>query len=143
MKVVLIVLFLISPVLAVDFNRDIKPILSRNCFSCHGKDKQKGDLRLDNRKFASTVLKVEGNGNNLLLKKVFEKDPEEVMPPPKHGTLSNSDKILLKKWILEGAPYDKHWSFKPLKKIKVPQIKDEWISNDIDKFILQKLKNSV
>ena len=127
---------------AVDFNRDIKPVLSRKCFSCHNKDKQKGKLRLDVRDDAIKSL-VENKGKQPeILNRIFHKDSEEIMPPPEKGTLTDKEKNLIKQWVSEGANYDKHWAFIAPKKVSPPNIQDRWISNDIDKFILRKLNEN-
>lgn len=125
---------------AVDFNRDIKPVLSRKCFSCHNKDKQKGKLQLDERDAALKSLVGKNGETPEILKRIFHNDPDEIMPPPDKGTLTNSEKNLIKQWVSEGAKYDKHWAFIAPKKVSPPDLKDKWFSNDIDKFILKKLK---
>src|SRR5204863_847390 len=102
----------------IKFNRDVRPILSENCFNCHGPDKaaRKGKLRLDNSEGATAEIEgshavVPGNlEKSELVKRVSTKDPEEVMPPPKsEKKLSARQVAILKKWIEQGAKYDKHW----------------------------------
>ena len=123
---------------AVDFNSEIKPILSRKCFSCHSKDKQKGKLRLDVRGDALKSL-VENNGKQPeILNRIFHIDPDEIMPPPEKGILTDNEKNLVKQWVSEGAKYDTHWAFTAPQKVTPPDIQDKWVSNDIDKFILKK-----
>ncbi|NNE90256.1 MAG: DUF1553 domain-containing protein [Verrucomicrobiales bacterium] len=88
----------------VTFNRDVRPILSDNCFACHGFDEKerKADLRLDEP----------GADMDELLARVFSTDPDEVMPPPEHKkTLTDTEKATLEKWVEQGAKYEKHWSF--------------------------------
>ena len=142
MKYMLLTLTLLSSALAVDFNKDIKPILSRKCFSCHGQQKQKGKLRLDIRKSALKVLNKNDNGDIPLLSRINHSDPEEIMPPKDEGSLSAQEKKLLEEWINIKAPYGTHWSFIPPSPVSAPDIKDEWLSNDIDKFILAGMKTS-
>lgn len=126
---------------AVDFNKDIKPILSKKCFSCHGKSEQKGKLRLDIREYAlKKKAIVPGNPKDSeIVKKIFSTESDDVMPPPEKGTLKTEEKELLKKWIEEGANYDSHWAYNQLAKIPLPKIKSEWISNPIDSYVLNKL----
>ncbi|MCM8528142.1 MAG: DUF1553 domain-containing protein [Lentisphaeraceae bacterium] len=123
---------------AIDFNRDIKPVLARKCYSCHGPKKQKGKLRLDNRKDALKVL-TEIDGSIKLLSRINHQDPDEIMPPPEEGKLSIEEKKLLQQWLQEGARYQKHWSFEDIKQNFPQNIKNPWISNGIDSFILKKL----
>ena len=106
----------------VDFRRDILPLLSQNCFECHGPDARarKADLRLDNREDAlrggenGSVLSPVSPEKNLLLQRIQSTDPDHQMPPPDSGkTLSDHDKTLLATWITEGAPYATHWALLP------------------------------
>lgn len=101
----------------MEFNRDIRPILSDKCFHCHGFDPKtrKGDLRLDER--AAAVADghiVPGDAlKSLIIERVLSHDEDEVMPPPesKLGRLTESEIAKLKQWVNEGAEYQKHWSF--------------------------------
>jgi hypothetical protein len=100
----------------VEFNRDIRPILSDNCFACHGHDAshRKAKLRLDVREAAlAKEAFVPGKPEaSELVKRLFLTDPDEVMPPPdSHKTLSAEQKELLRRWVAEGAKYQNHWSF--------------------------------
>lgn len=101
----------------VSFSRDVLPILSDNCLSCHGQDEghRKADLRLDTREGAHDVIK---SGD--LIARIITDDPEEIMPPPKsHKPKLNGEQIgILKRWISEGAVWGKHWSFE--KPVKLP-----------------------
>lgn len=101
----------------VSFSRDVLPILSDNCLSCHGQDEghRKADLRLDTREGAQEAIK---SGN--LISRIVTDDPEEIMPPPKsHKPKLNSEQVgILKHWISEGAVWGKHWSFE--KPVKLP-----------------------
>ena len=138
----------------LDYNIDVKPILSDKCFACHGPDKakQKAGLRLDIAKFAYAGLpenkgKVAIDPGNPEGSEVFHRilsdDPKYRMPSPEsHHTLTATEKAILIKWIKDGAVYKQHWAFvKPIKS-KVPEIdEDDWtINNPIDNFILDKLK---
>ena len=129
------------------YNRDVRPILSDNCFACHGPDsaKRKGELRLDVRDAALAPAKsgdiaiVPGKTDaSVLITRIFSDDTDEVMPPPKaHKILSASQKEILKRWIAEGAEYEKHWAFIPVAPVPVPKIAGT--VNPIDAFVLARL----
>jgi hypothetical protein len=136
----------------IDFNFDIKPILSDRCFKCHGPDpnQRKADLRLDIEEKAYAALKenpdihaiVPGNPDQSeLVKRIFSSDPQYMMPPPESNlSLNDDEKYLLKKWVQQGAKYKKHWAFLPPEKTNPPEPSEKgWVRNDIDKFILAKL----
>jgi len=105
----------------LDFNRDIRPILSDNCFACHGPDTQKikGGLRLDSHEAALKPAKsgapaiVPGKPEkSALLQRINTKSAADLMPPPEaHKTLSAAQKDTLRRWIAEGANYSAHWAF--------------------------------
>jgi len=120
----------------IEFNRHIRPILSNNCFFCHGPDKEKreGDLRLDIREDAIEAFAfVPGNTEDgELLHRIFSDNPKEVMPEPKSNkSLTETEKFLLKRWIAEGAVYESHWSYNPVKRPT---------QNGIDEIVSQRLK---
>ncbi len=108
---------------AVEFNRDIRPILSDKCFRCHGLDRtaRKAGLRLDGFEEA-TALRKEGAAivpsqpaQSRLVQRIQNPDPHEVMPPPETGkSLTSEEKTLLERWIEEGARYEAHWAYLPL-----------------------------
>jgi len=109
----------------VEFNRDIRPILSDNCFACHGHDAshRKAKLRLDVREAAlAKEAFVPGKPEaSELVKRLSLTDPDEVMPPPdSHKKLSPEQKALLRRWIAEGAQYQNHWSYEVPVKAAVP-----------------------
>ena len=119
-----------SAAFAVDYSRDIKPILSENCFSCHGFDEKgrKGKLRLDVAESAyaerNGIFRIKPGdlANSEVWARIISTDPEEVMPPPKdHAPLTAAQKETLKAWILEGAKYSEHWAFVPPKKTPLPR----------------------
>lgn len=102
----------------ISFNRDIRPILSDNCFYCHGNDPshRKAKLRLDRREDAlqKNAFVAGKPEESELVKRLLTTDPDEVMPPPdSHKTLGKAQKDLLAQWIREGAHYEPHWSFAP------------------------------
>ena len=136
---------LAAPASDISFNRDIRPILSENCFYCHGQDgnKRKADLRLDSRDAAiAKNAFIPGNPDDSeLVKRLVSSDPDEIMPPPdSHRSLSDSQRALLRRWIAEGAPYEPHWAFVPPVRPPVPTVRNAaWARNPIDLFVLASL----
>ncbi|MCC7375327.1 MAG: PSD1 domain-containing protein [Verrucomicrobiales bacterium] len=129
----------------IRFNRDIRPILSENCFQCHGPDKatRKAKLRLDQREAAleSGALTAGTNGVSPLVRHLFATDPEEIMPPPaSHKTLKPQEKELLRRWVEGGAPYEAHWAYLPIERPPLPPALDgrPW-RHPIDAFIRARL----
>ena len=137
----------------IDFSRDIKPILSNNCFFCHGPDpaERKGGkdgLRLDTEAGAvadqgGTFAIVKGQPDKSeLIKRVTATDPDSQMPPKATGKkLTEREVSLLKEWVKQGGNYAAHWSYSKPVRPAVPSVKDaSWAKNDIDKFILSRLE---
>lgn len=130
----------------LDFNRDIRPILSENCFYCHGQDgnKRQGDLRLDQREtaIASGAIVPGKAAESAIVARIHEIDPDVQMPPPKSNRkLSPEQKVILERWINEGANYAPHWSFVAPVKPSLPEVKNlGWVRNAIDQFVLSKLE---
>ncbi|MCH9655967.1 MAG: PSD1 and planctomycete cytochrome C domain-containing protein [Planctomycetes bacterium] len=133
----------------VEFNRDIRPILSDKCFACHGPDEKtrEADLRLDDRKSALADLDghraiVEGNAKKSeLIRRITTTDDDELMPPGDHGKpLKQAEIELLRTWINQGAKYQQHWSLTPLVRPAVPANAAGKSVNPIDAFIQRKLK---
>lgn len=135
----------------VDFNRDVRPILSDHCYACHGPDenKRKGGLRLDRQADAFKELKsgkhalVAGDTNrSTLVERILTADPEEVMPPAKHlKPLTAAQVELLVRWVREGAQWQEHWSFVAPHRPELPAVKDRrWPKNELDHFILTRLE---
>jgi hypothetical protein len=130
----------------ITYNRDIRPILAENCFTCHGPDRnnRKAKLRLDDRDVAlKRKAIVPGQpAQSKLIARIFNSDPNEVMPPPKsHKALKPEQKELLKNWIAQGAVYEAHWAYVPPVRAALPAVKDKaWVRNPIDAFILEKLE---
>ena len=128
----------------VDFQRDIRPILSNHCFKCHGPAKQESGLRLDDRDRATRrKIIVPGKAaESKLLARIQSDDPDERMPPPDAGErLKPAQIALLKKWIEQGADYTPHWAFvKPIQ-APLPTLKNQtWCRNPIDHFVLARLE---
>lgn len=136
----------------VDFNRDVRPILSDKCFSCHGPDvkQRKGELRLDTKEGAygktesGTVAVVPGDlKKSEVWARIHTTDRDEVMPPPKSNkVLTTAQRDLLGRWIAEGARYEPHWAFVPPLKPALPEIRNPQfaIRNPIDRFICARLE---
>lgn len=133
-----------------DYNFDVRPILSDNCFACHGPDRenQKGGLRLDLRDAATQPAKsgetaiVPGIPDaSTLISRILSTDAEEVMPPPKsHKKLSKRQIEILRQWIASGADYQPHWAFIPPQQISPPHIPAQLTTpNPIDAFIRHRL----
>jgi hypothetical protein len=131
---------------ALDFNRDIRPVLAANCFSCHGQDanKRQAELRLDVRDAAIDAGAIVPNdtGSSELVRRINSDDPQKLMPPRKSNRrLSATQKKLLERWISEGAVYAKHWAYVTPKRPDEPQVRrDDWVRNPIDRFVLAKLE---
>ena len=134
----------------IDYNRDIRPLLSNTCYTCHGPDskQRQSGLRLDERKSAISLLEskthaiVPGNREKSeLWKRLTAKDPDDRMPPADSGKKITPEQIeLIGKWIDQGANFKKHWSFIPLSRPAVPKIPQGMTSrNEIDAFILAQL----
>jgi hypothetical protein len=127
----------------VNFSRDVKPLLARRCFACHGPQTHEGGLRLDQRDAALSELDsglhaiVPGHlEDSALLDRVTAADESERMPP--EGKPLTPDEVgLLRRWIAEGAAWQKHWAFVPPQAQTPPEVKQrDWVRNPIDNFIL-------
>ncbi len=136
----------------VDFQRQVRPILSDNCFLCHGPDKgtRMVDLRLDNREGAFSTRKngavlVPGNPDeSLLIKRVLSDKPAFRMPPVfSHKTLTQAQKDTLRRWVAEGAKWKEHWAFVEPVKAPLPEVQHRnWAVNEIDRFLLAKMEEN-
>jgi hypothetical protein len=131
---------------AVDFNRDIRPILSDKCFQCHGPDEEtlEAGLRLDQRDSATgegAIVPGKADGSELIAR-ILTKDADEVMPPPKvKKPVTAEEAELLRRWIDEGAGYAGHWAFEAIASVKAPELAEESkVNHPIDRFILARLK---
>jgi len=131
----------------VDYSRDIRPILAKKCYACHGPGKQEAGLRLDD----ATVIKSELDsgeravvagkpGVSELIARVTA-DDEFTRMPPEGKPLSDAEIKLLKQWIQEGAAWETHWAFQDVKRPDVPDVANpEWIKTPVDAFILKRLE---
>ena len=134
----------------IQFNRDVRPILSNHCFKCHGPDSaaREADLRLDRREDAIDAgAIVAGNvEDSELIARIVSDDEDLRMPPPdSNQRLSDQEKELLRRWIAAGAEYEMHWAFIPLpKEVPVPKVNDprRAIINPIDAFVASRLAST-
>ncbi len=134
----------------IDFNRDIRPILSDNCFQCHGPDQKarQSKLRLDTReglfrKQGDNRVIVPGNPTaSELVRRVTATLADERMPPPDSNRKLTKQQIeQLRKWVASGAEWQQHWAFQTPKRLELPKVKNEaWPRNAIDRFILARLQ---
>jgi len=135
----------------VDFNFQIRPLLSDRCFKCHGPDEKarKKKLRLDQHEgmfreldenFA--VVRPGNPSQSDLIRRIFATDPEEMMPPPDSELkLSAAEKDLLRRWVAQGAEFKPHWSLIPVGNVTPPRPrKKNWVRNPIDAFVLERLE---
>lgn len=132
---------------AVRFNRDIRPILSENCFHCHGPDEQgrEADLRLDTQDAAHEWAIVPGKADDSeVIARILSDDPDLKMPPPSSSrSVSSKELETLRKWINDGATYQRHWSFEPIEKPNVPTTRSaDRVRNPIDNFVFAQLEQS-
>ena len=137
----------------LEFDRDVRPILSEHCFACHGPDasKLKAGLRMDRKESVFSQLEsgatavVTGSPNDSeMIRRIGSHDPEQVMPPPEEGKALTTIKIeTLRRWVHEGAPWTNHWSFEMIKAPVVPRenLAAGTVSNPIDSFVLSKLQS--
>src|SRR5205823_3896524 len=128
-----------------DFTREVRPVLARYCFKCHGPDKarRKADLRLDVRESAVESAIVPGRPDkSALIARISAADPAKVMPPPSTKTaLTEAQKLLLKRWIAAGAEYQPHWAFVPPRQAALPAVRQQdWPRNPLDAFVLARLE---
>tara|TARA_B100000575_G_scaffold50638_1_gene37383 strand:- start:2470 stop:5685 length:3216 start_codon:yes stop_codon:yes gene_type:complete len=134
----------------VDFNYDVKPILSDRCYSCHGPDEKsrRAGLRLDQEKTAfmklssgRTAIDPGSISGSEMAHRILSDDPDEVMPTPESNlSLTNTEKAILLKWIEQGAEWKEHWSFLPIQ--GVSSSSSDQYKNPIDYFISKKLKTN-
>ncbi|MEM1225491.1 MAG: PSD1 and planctomycete cytochrome C domain-containing protein [Planctomycetota bacterium] len=137
----------------IDFNRDVRRILSDKCFHCHGPDasNQDSDFRLDS--FASATDDLGGYAGVVpgdlaaseLHRRIHEADDLSMRMPPDYAKLklSEEEKAVLDRWIVQGAGYDQHWSFAPRRRPELPTVRDPtWTRNGLDYFVLKRLEDA-
>jgi hypothetical protein len=124
----------------ISFNRDIRPILSQNCFSCHGPDRHKADsdLRLDTRDGALAAIVPGKPAESELIRRISKGS----MPPKKTGKKLDARQVqLLRAWIEQGAEYEASWSLTPPKRPPLPEVRDRaWARGPLDRFVLARLE---
>jgi len=151
-----ICLFVAVPTIApaderLQFNRDVRPILSNNCYLCHGPDAKhrEAGLRLDQAEGATAKLEsgqtaiVPGQPDTSeLLKRIRSRDPNLIMPPPDSGKALTQEQIaILQRWIAEGAEYQGHWAYLPPQRHTPPAVqRAELVCNEIDNFLISRLE---
>ena len=130
----------------VDFNRDVRRILSDNCYLCHGPDKQESKLRLDVAEVAmakGALVPGRPEASEMMLR-ITSRDPDERMPPPdSNRRLHPSEIETLRRWIVEGAVYEKHWAFTPIPSAEAVQshtTPSPWAAHPIDAIALARMK---
>ena len=134
----------------IDFNRDIRPLLSGNCFACHGPDEEarEGDLRLDLLAGATadrggTAAIVPGSAEqSIVIERITTENEDLRMPPAGKGKRFSAEEVaLLRRWIDAGAPYSRHWSYVPPQQAPLPTVqRADWPANAIDYFVLAALQ---
>jgi hypothetical protein len=141
-----------KPLSPVDFNRDIRPILSEHCSACHGPDEKarKSGLRLDVKQSAFSPAKSgaiavvpRDLAKSELVRRITTDDEDDRMPPAKKGgkPLSTKQIELLKQWVAEGAEWQQHWAYTKPQRPALPDVKNKtWARNDIDRLILNRLE---
>ncbi|MBS1825606.1 MAG: PSD1 domain-containing protein [Acidobacteria bacterium] len=148
-RVLLLSFYAAAGFCAVSFNRDVRPIMSNTCFQCHGPDKSSrmAGLRLDLRdealrKTASGVTPiVPGNPEqSAIVERIFSSNAAKMMPPKyAHKELSAAQKNVIKQWVAEGANYEGHWAYQPVRRPEVPAVPGGAVRNPIDAFVQQRL----
>ena len=129
---------------AIQFNRDIRPLLADKCFHCHGPDSasRKADLRLDQEATARAVIDPGDATASELIARITHSDAEQRMPPSDSGQALQKDEIaLLTRWVEQGAKWEQHWAFVPPTVPAMPPVRmKSWVKNPIDRFVLAKLE---
>ena len=133
-----------QPPRPIEFNRDVRPILSDACFHCHGPDKakRKAKLGLDTEDGVMHVVVPGKAAESELVKRITSADTSKRMPPPSAPVKLTAKQIeTLKRWIAEGAKWHAHWAFLPPERPPLPSVKNKaWPRNPIDSFVLAKLE---
>ena len=136
----------------IDFNRQVRPVLAKHCYSCHGPDEdaREADLRLDTQDGSrddlggyQAIMPGDPESSELYLR--ITTDDEDLRMPPagNHPPLSKSDIDTVRRWIESGAVYNQHWSFVPPRLPKIPEVEhSQWCRNAIDRFVVRRLEQS-
>lgn len=135
----------------VSFTRDIRPILSNNCFHCHGPDEntREADLRLDTRTGLignqnAGVVNPGHADQSELIQRIFSDDADVIMPPSdSNKSLTSDERQLLRRWIEQGATWEQHWAFRQPTDHRIPpDTSNDWCRNEIDRFIFKRLQSA-
>src|SRR5262245_31991166 len=134
----------------ISFNRDIRPIMSDTCFRCHGPDRiaRKADMRLDVREEATSPTRSKhipivpgAPEKSEIIARIFAEGATVMPPKSTHKELTQAQKETIRRWIADGAIYEGHWAYQPVKRPAVPAIADaSRIKNPIDNFIQDRLR---
>lgn len=139
--------------LRVDYSQQVRPILAKHCFACHGPDANHREsglalhtaelayARADSGDFGIVPGQPETSG---VLIRIESDDDDERMPPSDHGPpLSAAEIDIIRRWIVQGAPYEQHWAYRPLQRPEIPAVNQRgWPRNEIDYFVLAKLEQN-
>jgi hypothetical protein len=140
----------VRPAPAVDFSRDVQPILSGKCFACHGPSTAKAGVRLHQRVLAMKPARSgavpiqpgDADGSEVV-RRIFAEDESERMPPASKQPLTAAEKDVIRRWIAAGAEYQRHWAFVKPVRHPMPAVQQaSWIKNEIDGFILARLEQA-
>lgn len=128
----------------ISFRKQVQPLLANRCLACHGPDEnsREADLRLDTEAGAKTFAIDPGNASGSeLIARIESDDPDVIMPPRGHGKpLTSAEQNLLRDWINQGAPWQGHWAFEPIKQPSAPADNSGWSKGEIDQFVLERIK---
>ncbi|MGC4003973.1 MAG: DUF1549 domain-containing protein [Pirellulales bacterium] len=133
----------------VDYRKEIQPLLARKCYACHGPGTAESGLRFDRADGAlgkaadsgEIAIAPKNPAGSEVIRRVTSTDDEARMPPKSHKPLTPAEVDLLKRWIAEGAAWNGHWAFDPVKEPAIPATKNaDWAKNPIDAFVLAKLE---
>ncbi|MEX1039640.1 MAG: PSD1 and planctomycete cytochrome C domain-containing protein [Pirellulaceae bacterium] len=129
-----------------DYNQEVRPILTENCFACHGPDPEhrEADLRLDVGQHAHEYAIVPGDlDGSEAFQRIISDDADAQMPPPEFGKVLSAQQIdILRRWIEHGAEYEPYWAYVPPKRHPVPEVENEaWSQTEIDRFLLARMES--
>ncbi len=141
--------FLMGSDKQIDFSADVKPIINKKCIICHGGVRAKSgfsllfhDEALATAKSGKRAIIPGDPDGSELMRRISLNDPDERMPY-KHAPLSKEEIDIFRRWIKQGAKWGDHWAYLPVKKTEVPDVKNDWVKNDVDKFIYARLQQEM
>ncbi len=131
----------------ISFDKEVKPILAKHCFACHGPEKQESEIGFHEEKEAfrkgesGDYAIVPGDPEKSHLFHRIKSDDEDIKMPPEGKNLSSREIEIIHNWIQQGAKWEKHWAFEKLTRPDIPKVKNKnWVKNPVDEFILNKLE---